>query len=110
MHIFRYSPRKGTVASKMPNQIEGKVKEERSNLLIELSNENEKGYLEQYIGKEIEVLLEEIEGEYIKGHTTNYMVVKLKLDPNIQQHLENTLQKIQIVGVENLELIGKLNF
>ena len=90
MHVFKYSPRSGTVAAKMPNQIDGNVKEERSNRLIELSDKNEKEYNQQYIGKEVEVLLEEREGEYLKGHTTNYMVVKMKTNEN----LENTIQKI----------------
>ena len=90
MHVFKYSRRSGTVAAKMPNQIDGNVKEERSNKLIELSDKNEKEYNQQYIGKEVEVLLEEREGEYLKGHTTNYMVVKMKTNEN----LENTIQKI----------------
>ena len=60
MHVFKYSPRSGTVAAKMTNQIDGNVKEERSNKLIELSDKNEKEYNQQYIGKEVEVLLEEI--------------------------------------------------
>ena len=90
MHVFKYSPRSGTVAAKIPNQIDGNVKEERSNKLIELSDKNEKEYNQQYIGKEVEVLLEEREGEYLKGHTTNYMVVKMKTNEN----LENTIQKI----------------
>lgn len=92
MHVFKYSPRRGTVAAKMPNQIDGNVKEERSNKLIELSDKNEKEYNQQYIGKEVEVLLEEREGEYLKGHTTNYMVVKMKTNEN----LENTIQKVVV--------------
>lgn len=92
MHVFKYSPRSGTVAAKMPNQIDGNIKEERSNKLIELSDENEKGYNQKYIGKEVEVLLEEREGEYLKGHTTNYMVVKMKTNEN----LENTIQKVVV--------------
>ena len=59
MHIFKYSPRKGTRAAVMPNQIDGNVKEERSRKLIELSDKNEKEYNKQYIGKEVEVLFEE---------------------------------------------------
>ena len=92
MHVFKYSPRSGTVATKMPNQIDGNIKEERSNKLIELSDENEKEYNQKYIGKEVEVLLEEREGEYLKGHTTNYMVVKMKTNEN----LENTIQKVTV--------------
>ena len=92
MHVFKYSPRSGTVAAKMPNQIDGNIKEERSNKLIELSDKNEKEYNQKYIGKEVEVLLEEREGEYLKGHTTNYMVVKMKTNEN----LENTIQKVVV--------------
>ena len=82
MHIFKYSQRKGTKAAVMPNQVDGKIKEERSKKLIELSNENEYNYNKKYIGKQVEVLFEEREGEYLKGHTTNYIVVKHKTDKN----------------------------
>ena len=58
MHIFKYSPRKGTVAAKMKEQINPKIKEERSNKLIDLSNKNEIEFLEKYIGKDLEVLFE----------------------------------------------------
>ena len=92
MHVFKYSPRSGTVAAKMPNQIDGNIKEERSNKLIELSDKNEEEYNQKYIGKEVEVLLEEREGEYLKGHTTNYMVIKMKTNEN----LENTIQKVVV--------------
>ncbi|MCI9245808.1 MAG: tRNA (N(6)-L-threonylcarbamoyladenosine(37)-C(2))-methylthiotransferase MtaB [Clostridia bacterium] len=102
MHIFKYSPRSGTVAAKMPNQIDGNIKETRSNLLMELSDKNEVEYQKRYIGKKVEVLLEEREGEYLKGHTTNYMVVKVKT----LKELENTIQKLSIIGVGDLELIG----
>lgn len=102
MHIFKYSPRKGTVAASMPNQIDGNIKEQRSNKLIELSNKNEAEYQKQYIGKEIELLLEEREGKYLKGHTTNYMVAKIKTEEN----LENTIQKIKVISTNNLELEG----
>ena len=71
MHVFKYSPRKGTKAATFPNQINGKIKEERSEKLIALSLENEKAFAAQYIGKEIEVLFE---NEH-EGHTTNYIEV-----------------------------------
>ena len=103
MHIFKYSPRKGTVAANMPNQIDGNQKEKRSNLLIELSNKNEENHQKQYIGKQIEVLFEEKEGEYLKGHTKNYMVAKLKTNEN----LENVIKRVEVIGTENLELICK---
>lgn len=110
MHIFKYSQRKGTKAAVMPNQIDGKVKEKRSKKLIELSDENEIKYNREYIGKSVKVLLEDEHIEngirYIKGHTTNYIVVKVKLD-NEKQNYENTIQNIQIESMDKTELIGK---
>ena len=102
MHIFKYSPRKGTKAAVMKEQIDGSIKEERSNKLISLSNENEIAHNEKEIGKELEVLWEEKDCEYIKGHTTNYKVVKIPYKP-----IENTITKVKIERLENLELIGK---
>ena len=93
MHIFKYSQRKGTKAAVMPNQIDGKIKEERSKKLIELSNENEYNYNKKYVGKQVEVLFEEREGEYLKGHTTNYIVVKHKTD---KDDLINKIVKVNV--------------
>lgn len=93
MHVFKYSQRKGTKAAVMPNQIDGKVKEERSKKLIELSNKNEYNYNKKYIGREVEVLFEEREGEYLKGHTTNYIVVKHKTD---KDDLINKIVKVRV--------------
>ncbi len=107
MHIFKYSQRKGTKAAVMPNQINGDIKEERSRKLIELSDRNEREYNEQYIGKKVEVLFEEPHIEdgkrYFKGHTTNYIVVKMKTDENI----ENKIKTVKIVGLNGLELLGE---
>ncbi len=103
MHIFKYSQRKGTKAAVMPNQIDGNIKEQRSRRLIELSDENEKRHNEKYIGKEVKVLFEEKEGDYIKGHTTNYMVVKVPY-----REIENIIEKVKIEKIEDLELLGKI--
>lgn len=107
MHVFKYSQRKGTRAAVMPNQIDGRVKEERSRKLIELSNKYEREYNKKYIGKEVEVLFEESHLEngkrYMKGHTTNYMVVKLETNEN----LDNVLKKVKIEDVDRLELVAE---
>ena len=66
MHVFKYSPRKGTVAAKMKNQIPAEIKDARSKRLLQLSNENESNYLDEYVGKQIRVLVEEKDGDYIK--------------------------------------------
>ena len=103
MHVFPYSPRKGTVAAKMPDQIQGDVKEKRSKKLIELSNENQKQYNQNLIGKDVEVLFEEKNKEgYYKGHTQNYILVEYKTD----EELENKIVKVNIKKAEVEYVIG----
>jgi len=104
MHVFKYSPRRGTVAEKLPNQVDGNIKEERSRRLIELSDNNENGYNQELIGKKVDVLFEEREGKYFKGHTTNYVLVKVETKEN----LENQILPVEIIETKNLETIGKI--
>lgn len=107
MHVFKYSQRKGTRAAVMPNQIDGNIKEERSRKLIGLSDKNEMEYNKEYIGKEVEVLFEEPHMEngkrFMKGHTTNYLVVKMETEEN----LDNVLKRVRIAGLDGLELVGE---
>ena len=104
MHVFQYSPRRGTRAAVMPNQIDGNIKEARSKKLIELSNENQKMYNQQLVGKDVEVLFEDKEVEdgitYFRGHTQNYILVKYKTDEN----LENTLKNVRVLELTELPL------
>lgn len=103
MHIFKYSPRKGTVAAKMKNQISGAKKEFRSKRLLELSDVNEKEYLKEYLGKNINVLFEEKEGEFSKGHTGNYILVKAKInEPKL-----NEIVLVKAVDYEKENLIAE---
>lgn len=103
MHVFKYSPRKGTKAAEMKNQIPGDVKELRSKKLLELSDNNEIAYLDSYIGKEVEVLFEEFDGKFYKGHTANYIMVKVKSE----EDLSNKMKMVKIIEREDLNLIGK---
>lgn len=96
MHIFKYSPRKGTKAAEMKNQVNGNIKEERSKKLIELSDENEKEYNEKYIGKEVEILFEEEKEGLYKGHTQNYILAYYKTD----KKLENKIVRVKCIGTE----------
>lgn len=98
MHIFKYSPREGTLAAKMTNQIDGNIKEERSQKLIELSNKNERECNEKYIGKSVEVLFEEEKDGLWSGYTKNYVRVFVESD----ESLENKIQKVEIKDVYEL--------
>ena len=61
----------------MSNQVPEEIKEQRSNILLEMTAQNEKEFASQYIGHEIEVLFENDH----EGHTSNYIKVILK-EPN----------------------------
>lgn len=86
-HIFKYSRRKGTVADKMPNQVPDMLKQQRSNILIKLSEENKNKYLEKMLGEEIQILLEEeieIDGDkYMLGHTPNYCQAAVAMNEGV---------------------------
>lgn len=80
-HIFKYSPRKGTKAADMPNQLDGKIKEKRSKALIQLNEKNEEDFIKKYIGENMSVLLEQKVNEddgSLEGYTRNYIKVKVK--------------------------------
>jgi len=101
MHVFKYSQRKGTKAAVMPNQIDGSIKEQRSKRLLELSDENEQKYNSGYVGKVVEVLFEEKDGEYYKGHTKNYIQVLAK-----GENWENEIVNVEIKEIFDGNLVG----
>ena len=77
-HIFKFSPRKGTKAENMPNQVDGTIKEKRSKALIELNNKNEGEFSESLVRREMDVLVEKELNEkpgYFEGYTRNYVRV-----------------------------------
>lgn len=82
MHIFKYSPRKGTVAAAMKDQVSPEVKNKRSDVLLELAERGKKAYEAKYEGAELEVLVEEVlhreDGTYLRGHTERYMDILIK--------------------------------
>ena len=106
MHVFKYSRRKGTKADLMENQISPIVQEERSKKLLELSNNNQREYNSKYIGEIVEVLFEEKQREYIKGHTANYIVVNIE-NENLENY-HNEILKVKITDSLGNEILGKV--
>lgn len=103
IHVFPYSRRSGTKADTMPNQIDEQKKKERVTKLIELSNELEHNYLDNYIGKEVEILVETVKEGVSTGHTGNYLEVK------VNSELEhNKMYKVIIKERIDNYLIGEL--
>ena len=104
MHIFKYSPRKGTRAATMENQIDGNIKEERSKKLIELNDRNEREFAKDSVGKEMEVLFEYNHQGVVGGYSENYLAVELKTDEDII----GKIRKVKIIDSKNEIAIGEL--
>ena len=76
IHVFPYSMREGTLSSTMP-QVDGKIKKERVKKLIALSERLEKEYFQKFLGKKLDVLIEECHNGISMGHTSNYLYVTI---------------------------------
>ena len=79
MHVFKYSPRKGTVAAGMADQLTDRQKSERSDVLLDITARDSEEYRKGFIGQELSVLWEdeEVHGgkKYMIGHTDRYVRV-----------------------------------
>lgn len=75
IHTFPYSLREGTKAAKMI-QIDPKIKKERSKRVLELSNNSYVDYVNENIGKNLDVIFETYTEPFVFGHTGNYIYVK----------------------------------
>ena len=82
MHVFKYSPRKGTVAAGMKDQLTDREKSERSDVLIDLTERQSLIYRNSFIGEKVGVLWEdqeEIKGrKFMIGHTDRYVRVAME--------------------------------
>ncbi len=97
IHVFPYSKRDGTKASLL-EEVSNLVKKERVQKLLDLSKKLENAYEEQFIGKRVEVLIEEAQDNISIGHTSNYLKViipkKLKRNDIYEVEYEKSCDKI----------------
>ena len=103
MHIFPYSRRPGTPADKMPGQHNNAVKESRSRAAIAVAEEMSKAYRESWVGRTLEVLFEEKDGEYFTGHAPNYVKVYAE-----GENLHNEIRTVTVTGVYRDGVWGEL--
>lgn len=84
MHVFKYSPRKGTRAAEMKNQVDPKIKQIRSEKLISLDDVNYKGFALNFIGQKMSVLFEQkIDDNHYEGLSSNYLRIIVKSSENL---------------------------
>lgn len=104
VHVFPFSSRPGTPAATMPNQIPRSVKSARVRDIMEIGRQSRAKYLELFINKQAELLVEKVEADgSVQGHTKNYLEVKLPaaLNPgNWQtgQRIDCILKKDYLIG------------
>jgi len=106
IHVFEYSPRTGTSAANMPNQVPSHTKSARSEKMRALSSSLEQSFLSSQVGKQMPVLFESKSNEspdIWQGHTENYCQVKVK-----GTNLSNTIQQVKITDITNNSLMGSL--
>lgn len=91
MHIFKYSKRQGTVAAARKDQVDDRLKTERSNRLLEMEQMQSSQYRKSYIGTNVEALMEEekmIKGQkYQVGYTKTYVKVAVPVNENLSNQI-----------------------
>ncbi len=103
-HVFAYSDREGTPASRMADKVEHRVKRERSRIMIEMGKRKRFAFGARYIGRTVSALFEANDGTCWTGFTSNYMRVRVRSD----KILRNQILHVRPVGVESDTLVGEL--
>ncbi|MCR5216343.1 MAG: tRNA (N(6)-L-threonylcarbamoyladenosine(37)-C(2))-methylthiotransferase MtaB [Lachnospiraceae bacterium] len=106
MHVFKFSPRKGTQAMRLKNPVPDTIKTQRSDILLSMTKRQSRAYREYYLGSDVEVLVEEedvILGKtYMVGHTPNYLKVAI---PSSQNVAINDLVKVNCLQMLTEEVV-----
>ncbi len=109
IHVFKYSPRKGTPAADYPNQIDVSIKQIRSEKLIQLARESSIAFRKKFIGTSRHVLFEtasnELEG-YYEGFTDNYLKIFCSSDTF---PLEGKILKVKLEKIYQDAIIATLS-
>lgn len=91
MHVFKYSKRQGTVAAARQDQVDDKVKTERSNLLLDLEQKQSQAYRKAYLGKDVDALMEEEKEicgkKYQVGYTETYVKVAVETNRDLSNKI-----------------------
>ncbi|HHV63183.1 MAG TPA: tRNA (N(6)-L-threonylcarbamoyladenosine(37)-C(2))-methylthiotransferase MtaB [Firmicutes bacterium] len=75
MHVFKYSRRPGTAAARFSGQVDARVKEDRSNRMLDLAKEMSLQFHRRFVGSVAEVLFENHNENGLEGLTSNYIRV-----------------------------------
>ena len=107
IHVFKYSPRKGTPAANFENQVNGNIKNSRSEKLIALGDELTKTFNDRFLNQRLQVLFEEVNKKVdnsYEGYTTNYIRARVIYEDSL-------ISKIRIVNIRSTSndiLVGEV--
>ena len=97
IHCFPFSAKKGTIAYRYKD-VDPATKKDRMNRLTQLANKLSYEYNERFVGKTLEMLIEEVEDNYYVGYSGNYIKCYLGLDANINI---GDITKVKVIELYN---------
>ncbi len=107
MHVFKYSPRKGTPAYEYKDQVKPQVKEARSRLISDIARENERKFIKSFIGRSMKVLYEKQTDDkslVFEGLTDNY----IRVVTESHRDLKGKLIETALMEIKEDYLVGKV--
>ncbi|BAH05870.1 hypothetical protein CKR_0819 [Clostridium kluyveri NBRC 12016] len=109
IHVFKYSRREGTKAADMKEQIDGKIKDERSSKIIKLNERLENKFMNRFLGNNMDVLYEQkVSGDkiYYEGYTPNY--IKVIAESAEGENLEGKVLNTKLESVKEGYILGRI--
>jgi len=107
IHVFPFSPRPGTLAARMPQQIDERVKKERKQRMLELAQECRHSFYQQFLGQVMPVLWEKetsLDSGIYSGLTDNY----IRVFTQSYKSLTNKIVLVKLMGFHNQGMWGEL--
>ena len=107
LHVFRFSPRKGTAAYQMEDRVDDYTKKLRSQRLRELDREKRRAFISSFLGRSLPVLFEtsrDKQSGLLTGFTGNYIRV-LAEGPD---ELMNRIVKVKLERIQGKKVSGKI--
>ncbi|MEJ2694766.1 MAG: tRNA (N(6)-L-threonylcarbamoyladenosine(37)-C(2))-methylthiotransferase MtaB [Candidatus Thiodiazotropha sp.] len=106
LHIFAFSPRRGTKAASLPDPISREIKRQRSEALHQLGEQLKRSTLGAYVGRTLPVLIEGSGKDGWAGYTPNFLRVSLAPTPGLS--LENRILDVKLTGLseDSQQLFG----
>jgi threonylcarbamoyladenosine tRNA methylthiotransferase MtaB len=105
IHVFTYSPRSGTAAAEMPDQVDVRIRKDRSREMLHLAKSSLESFNRSFLGRTLDVLFEQRVGEDWSGLTGNYIRVYAAGSSN----LNNQILPVKLVDTSDDGLRGELS-